>query len=107
MPVLLEHGPGLAGVPLLERINRSAFDDLLVVVPTKRRLRHLARAVMNAVPGKAVPELPFHTLESLAHTVYAALPGTPPILRGPVLPLLVHTAVLSKAASLAYFRPKG
>ena len=104
MPVVLQHTPRRA-VPISYREDRSSWDEIVVVVPTKRRIRHLSREVIGHVPGGVSPALSFHTLESLARSIYVAFDGARRGVSGPVQTLLFHMAIGGK--SLEYFKMKG
>ncbi len=103
MAILLHHGP----LPASGDTERTPvrFETVVVVLPTKRRIRHLTREVVRNTG--AVPELPFHTLESLARALHQALPGTPRIITGSVQRLLFHAAIRDASAGLRYFRVRG
>ena len=107
MPVILHHGPPARLLPFDERVRRSRMDGCLVVVPTRRRVRHLSREIMRLSPGAVAPALPLHTLESLCRALYGALPGARPIAAGPARTLLFHRAVDIAAGSLVYFAAPG
>jgi ATP-dependent helicase/nuclease subunit B len=97
MPVILQHGPG----PL-----PWSFDNAVVVVPTKRRIRHLTRDIFRLTRQEALPSLPFHTLESLGRSLFVASGLSRQIVQGPVQTLLYHTAIRTLSASLRYFKVK-
>ena len=103
MPVILHYGPDPPLLPFDERVRRSRMEGCLVIVPTKRRIRHLTREIMRLSPGAVAPALPLFTMESLCRALYAALPGAKPVVGGPSRTLVFHRAVNSVAASLAYF----
>ena len=83
------------------------MEGCLVVVPTKRRVRHLTREIMRLSPGAVAPALPLHTMESLCRALYAAVPGARTVIGGPPRTLLFHKAVRSVAGGLAYFSLRG
>jgi ATP-dependent helicase/nuclease subunit B len=83
------------------------MEGCLVVVPTKRRIRHLTREIMRLSPGAVAPALPLHTMESLCRALYAAAPGAGTVLGGPPRTLLFHRAVRSVAGDLMYFSLRG
>ena len=107
MPIILHHGPAPPPLPFEERVRRSRMDGCLVVVPTKRRIRHLTREIMRLSPGAVAPALPLHTMESLCRAIYEAAPGAMTVLGGPPRTLLFHRAVSSVAGGLAYFSLRG
>ena len=83
------------------------MEGCLVVVPTKRRIRHLTREIMRLSPGAVAPALPLHTMESLCRALYAAAPGARTVVGGPPRTLLFHRAVRSVAGGLMYFSLRG
>ncbi|HTO93692.1 MAG TPA: hypothetical protein VMM80_04950, partial [Bacteroidota bacterium] len=103
MPVILHHGPPAGLIPFDERVRRSRMDGCLVVVPTRRRVRHLSREIMRLSPGAVAPALPLHTVESLCRALYGALPGARPLVAGPARTLVFQRAVAAVADSLIYF----
>jgi hypothetical protein len=103
MPLLLHHGPVVSEPP--GRSFTDRFESLIVVLPTKRRIRHLSREVMTS--AGAVPALPFHTLESLACSIYGAIDGVPQIIGGAIQTLLFSTAIRESAQRLQYFKLRG
>jgi ATP-dependent helicase/nuclease subunit B len=105
MSVLLHYGHRTPGSSSPSRRDASGFDDLIIVLPTKRRIRHLTREVIRSVGP--VTALPFHTLESLARLVYTALEGTPRLMGGSVQTLLYDAAVKDVVAELRYFKVRG
>lgn len=107
MPVILHHGPAPPPLPFEERVRRSRMDGCLVVVPTKRRIRHLTREIMRLSPGAVAPALPLHTMESLCRALYAASPGSRAVIGGPPRTLLFHRAAASVAGDLRYFSARG
>ncbi len=90
-----------------DRLQGPVFDDLVVIVPTKRRIRHLVREVM-AMTGKPVtPAFPFFTLESFAQSLFAATDSPGRIIAAPIQTLLFHRAIRSLGGELGYFIPRG
>ena len=83
------------------------MEGCLVVVPTRRRVRHLTREIMRLSPGAVAPALPLHTMESLCRALYAAAPGARTVIGGPPRTLLFHRAVRSVAGGLVYFSLRG
>ena len=103
MPLLLHRGPHRP--ELRSPVDTPSFSDWIVVLPTKRRIRHLSRQVIAR--SGAVPALPFHTLESLARALFGALSDTPHIVSGAIQTLLFSAAIRNSAATLKYFRVRG
>ena len=104
MPIVLQYKVSDRPHTFPQRLKGPLFDDILIVVPTKRRIRHLTREVIRAESGGALGPLPFHTLESLARVVYTAMANPRPIVVGPMQTLLYHNAVKARGSSLRYFR---
>ncbi len=107
MPVTLQVPPSASTVSLEERLQRPLLTETLLVVPTKRRIRHLIRAVMSGLGRAVAPGFPFHTLESLARSVAAGLDGALPVTGGPVQTLLFQRAVAGQSHALRYFKARG
>lgn len=107
MPVILHHGVMASRRTIEDRLRGPVFDDLIIIVPTRRRIRHLVREVM-ALTGKPVtPAFPFFTLESFAQSVFAATDVPARIVAGPIQTLLFHRAIRSLGGELEYFIPHG
>jgi len=79
------------------------MEGCLVIVPTKRRIRHLTREIMRLAPGAVAPALALHTLESFCRCMYPVLPGARYIVGGPSRTLLFQESVKSAAQGLRYF----
>jgi len=107
MPVILHHGPAPSLLPFEERVRRSRMDGCLVIVPTKRRVRHLTREILRLSPGAVAPALPLHTLESLCRDLHGALDLRRPVIAGAVRTLIFDRAVRSVAPGLRYFSGRG
>ena len=103
--MILHHGPPAAGLPFEERIKHSRMAGCLVIVPTKRRIRHLTREIMRLSPGAVAPALPLHTFESLCRLLYGALPSSRSVLGENLRTLLMSSAASSVSDSLGYFSP--
>jgi len=102
MPVILHHGPAPSLLPFEERVRRSRMEGCLVIVPTKRRVRHLTREILRLSPGAVAPALPLHTLESLCRDLHGALDLRRPVIAGAVRTLIFDRAVRSVAPGLRY-----
>jgi ATP-dependent helicase/nuclease subunit B len=107
MPVILHHGPAASLLPFEERVRRSRMEGCLVIVPTRRRIRHLTRGIMGLAPGAVAPALALHTLESLCRALFAASPGARHVVEGAAQTLLYQGAVQAAAGALRYFSPRG
>jgi ATP-dependent helicase/nuclease subunit B len=107
MPILLRHRLKRATIALEDVLSGSRLDEVLLVVPTKRRIRHLSRELLDQAQRGVAPALPIHTLESLAMALFSASPQARRMVSGPVQSLLFDAAVRSVRDRLAYFRPGG
>lgn len=79
---------------------------MLLVVPTRRRIRHLSRELLTLAGAGVAPALPIHTLASLALSVYRSSPAPRRLIAGPAQTLLFDGAVRQSRESLGYFRVK-
>jgi ATP-dependent helicase/nuclease subunit B len=79
------------------------FDDCVVIVPTKRRIRHLVREVMAWSGRPVTPAFPFFTLGTLMRALYAATDTPLRVAAGPLQTLLFQSAILRTRAHLEYF----
>ncbi len=107
MPVTLQHGTLVSPRPIEERLAGPVFDDFVVIVPTRRRIRHLVREVMRITGNPVTPAFPFYTLELFATRLYRATRAPRRILRGPLQTLLFESAVQKRQDELGYFAPRG
>ncbi len=106
MPVILQHGTPVSARSIEERLSGPVFDDLVVIVPTRRRIRYLVREVM-AMTGKPVtPAFPFFTLETFARSLYAASETPARVVGGAVQTLLFQAAIRKRRDQLEYFIPR-
>jgi ATP-dependent helicase/DNAse subunit B len=106
MPVVLQRNPGKSRATLQDLLEGSRLDTLLVVVPTKRRIRHLTREVLNLARRGVSPALPIYTLESLAISIIQASPSALRLINGTLQTLLFERALESTRDKLGYFAPK-
>ncbi len=93
MPVLLRHRRIRSPISLEDVLSGSRLDEVLLVVPTKRRIRHLSRELLDRAQRGVAPALPIHTLESLGMTLFGASPRARRLVSGPVQSLLFDAAV--------------
>jgi len=101
VPVFLQKGSqNIRSIP--ERIQQSDFTGWLVIVPTRRRIRHLTREIIQASPANITPALPVHTIETLASELFHATSQSR-LLQGATQTLLLHKALLASKNSLRYF----
>jgi len=107
MPVILQYGIPTSQRTLEERLQGPVFEDLLVIVPTKRRIRHLVREVMRLTAKPVTPAFPFHTLESFARLLYTAVDDPRRAVGGPVQSLLFEGAIRNLKDRLGYFALTG
>lgn len=102
MPILLYHGPPATDRSIRSRMERKAFESFLVIVPTRRRMRHLQRSPLGP-GGSAAHALMIHTLETLALRM---LPRIRPelVLADGILPSLLYQEAARRAgADFRYF----
>ncbi|MFN0157108.1 MAG: PD-(D/E)XK nuclease family protein [Bacteroidota bacterium] len=99
MPVLLQHGS--PGLPRQFHLTSS-----LVIVPTRRRIRHLSRELIKQHSSEAASSLLLFTLETFATRLFADLQPGKGIINGAMKSLLIHRAILSRRRQLKYFTPR-
>ncbi len=75
---------------------------LVLIVPTKRRIRHQTRELLTE-KQHAVSELQIFTLETLARRIFAAVFSKLRIVEEPIQPLLLDQAVARLWGSMEYF----
>lgn len=107
MPVILQHGTPVSPRSIEERLAGPVFDDFVVIVPTRRRIRHLVREVLRLTGNPVTPAFPFYTLELFATRLYRATSAPRRVLRGPLQTLLFESAVKQRRDELSYFAPRG
>jgi superfamily I DNA/RNA helicase len=107
MPVILQHGILPSPRSIEDRLAGPVFDDLVVIVPTRRRIRHLVREVMRLTGNPVTPAFPFYTLESFATHLYRGTSAPRRTVSGPLQTLLFEAAVQKRQEQLAYFRTRG
>ena len=95
MPVLLRHRLTRSPIALEDVLSGSRLDEVLLVVPTKRRIRHLSRELLDQAQRGVAPALPIHTLESLGMALFGASPRARRLVSGSVQSLLFDAAVRS------------
>lgn len=101
VPVFLHKGSqNSRSIP--ERIQQTDFTGWLVIVPTKRRIRHLTREIIQTTPAKIAPPLPVHTIETLAAGLFRVT-SQRRLLQGATQTLLLHKALLASKNRLRYF----
>ncbi len=84
----------------------SAVAHTILVVPTKRRIRHLTRDTLAGSVGP-VSDVPIYTLETLAAGIaQTVFPGLR-VIEEPILSLLFDQAVASSRDVLGYFKFRG
>ncbi len=103
MPVVLRNRTAPAGVSLQDRIRNGAWDSLLLVVPTKRKQRHLLRELADT---RAIGSSFLHTLDSFATMLFDGLWPERHIISGPARELLFRSALASVRNGLRYFSPR-
>ncbi len=106
MPVVLQRNPGKTRATLQDLLESFRLDALLVVVPTKRRIRHLTREVLDLARRGVSPALPIYTLESLATSIVQASPSALRLINGTLQTLLFERALELARDRLGFFAPK-
>lgn len=81
---------------------RARLDESLLIVPTKRRIRHLTREILRREAHPLTPPLLF-TVELLATSIFQAAFANLRIVDEPVLTLLFHQAIISSDEKFTYF----
>jgi ATP-dependent helicase/nuclease subunit B len=107
MPVILQHGLPRSPRSIEERLAGPVFDDLVVIVPTRRRIRHLVREVLRLTGNPVTPSFPFYTLESFATSLYQRTSAPARLIGGPLQTLLFEAAVRTQRDRLSYFQMRG
>jgi ATP-dependent helicase/nuclease subunit B len=107
MPVILHHGAHVLPRSIEERLKGPVFDDLVVIVPTRRRIRHLVREVMRLTGNPVTPAFPFYTLELFATQLYRRTASPRRIISGPLQTLVFEAAIRKRQESLEYFGMRG
>jgi ATP-dependent helicase/nuclease subunit B len=107
MPVILQHIAEGRTPTLRELLTGAHLDRGILVVPTKRRIRHLSREILTVATRGVSPALPLHTLESLALSIRAASPRARRLMGGTAQTLLFDNAIRLIGDDLHYFRLKG
>jgi ATP-dependent helicase/nuclease subunit B len=103
MPVILRYQTASPAPTPAERIARGAFATFLIVVPTKRRTRHLARELVSRMPGGAGPHPHLYTLETLATALFRVLKPDAKFVKGVTQTLLFRQAVFRSGPGFRYF----
>ena len=107
MPVILQHIAEGRTPTLRELLTGAQLDRGILVVPTKRRIRHLSREILAVATRGVSPALPLHTLESLALSIRTASPRARRLMGGTAQTLLFDNAIRLIGDDLHYFRLKG
>lgn len=106
MPISLSRSRSSDSAPTEARINAQAFDSFILVVPTKRRLRHLIGEVL-AAEQKALPALPGFTLELLARNLIQLCFPYLRVIDEPIQTLLFSQAIVASQSEMHYFAKFG
>jgi len=95
----------LSGQPggIASRVEKSKYESFILVVPTKRRIRHLFRELLQK-HGGALPELPVFTLGTLAARFIAKAFEGRRLVDEAIQALLFNQALLDARGKLSYFR---
>ncbi|MBX2990865.1 MAG: exodeoxyribonuclease V subunit gamma [Bacteroidetes bacterium] len=102
MPITLKQKskPSLQQPGLFSAID--SVEHTLLVVPTKRRSRHLVREMLSG-GGKTVAQVPIFTLESLAFRLFEAAFENLRVVADPIQTLLFGQAIVASRGTLRYF----
>lgn len=103
MPVTLALNARPTSFP--ERMNAVDLENVILIVPTKRRIRHLTREILSAYKV-AFSTLPFFTLELISLKVVEKVFPNLRQVEEPVISLLFNQAILSVRDELRYFHPR-
>jgi ATP-dependent helicase/nuclease subunit B len=106
MPVVLRHQAPVPALPPAERIARGASRTFLIVVPTRRRTRHLARELIGRMPGGTGPHPHLHTLETLATAIFRELYSETGIIARVTQAILFRQAIQKAGPDFRYFSPR-
>jgi len=107
MPVTLQRIPGDFPPSLRDLLERSRLDSLLIVVPTRRRIRHVSREVLRLADRGVSPALPIHTLETLATSLFQLSPRARRMISTALQTLLFDRAIREAGDVLRYFTLRG
>jgi ATP-dependent helicase/nuclease subunit B len=105
--VILQNGRPRSRRTIEERLSGPVFDDLVVIVPTRRRIRHLVREVMLMTGKPVTPAFPFFTFETFGRSLYSSTDAPRRVIAGPVQTLLFQAAVEERQEGLSYFTLRG
>jgi ATP-dependent helicase/nuclease subunit B len=105
--VILQNGRPRSRRTIEEHLSGPVFDDLIVIVPTRRRIRHLVREVMLMTGKPVTPAFPFFTFETFARSLYASTDAPRRVIAGPVQTLLFQAAIEERRGGLSYFTLRG
>jgi ATP-dependent helicase/nuclease subunit B len=103
MPVVLRHQAPVPDLLPEERIARGASGTFIIVVPTRRRTRHLARELVSRMPGGTGPHPHLYTLETLATAIFRELCPETGIVAGVTQALLFRQAIRTAGPAFTYF----
>jgi ATP-dependent helicase/nuclease subunit B len=92
---------------LSSRVRRKKGTSFIAVVPTKRRVRDLQRALLDCAPGGVSPPFYLFTLSLLARQLYGAACASKRPVQGPIQAVIVEEAINSQVKNLKYFFPRG
>ena len=101
MPITLSLPGSPSGISA--RLHRGEFDRFLLIVPTKRLIRHLVREIVHTQPS-AVSELPVFTMETLALRFLHVAFTQCRIVDEAVQSILIQQSLLKARDQLQYFR---
>ena len=106
MPVILNNKVAPQGLSSTGRFGDQSAGSFILVVPTKRRIRHLTRDILQ-IERTALPEAPIYTLELLAVKICQAAFEDLRVIDLPIQTLLFNNAVRMQRNIFQYFNVRG
>ena len=58
-----------------EKLSKGEINEVLIIVPTKRKIRYLTRELISFSPGKSVSGLKIETIGSFAEKMITEIEG--------------------------------
>lgn len=101
MPIILQYGSVTGQLSIAERIARGMLETCIIVVPTKRRTRHLTREILQS--RTSVTNLNLFTLSGFAGQVHSRVAPDVKVLGNSGRVLLFQSAVRHREPSLEFF----
>jgi ATP-dependent helicase/nuclease subunit B len=89
------------------RLRSGESATFCYVVPTRRKIRELQRALLAEVPGNVAPSFGLYTFETLASALHSILNPPKRLVRSAVQAVLLLEAIRSVEGELSYIRLRG